>query len=143
MALLTNLKLVAAKRSTQVSPNVRRRIKLLKQLHEQICIANAVSNGSTYAPTKLKRVLSSETGLRTTVSVPKRVKQWWFDNNGKCVLMVRYGARVLELARGKNAIECEMTDLVSTLELLRTAITAGELDTQLEEAAQNAIKRSK
>ena len=49
---------------------------------------------------------------------------------------MRYGARVLELARGKFAVEiASPADLVSTLELIKTAIEAGELDTQIEAAA--------
>jgi hypothetical protein len=136
MALLTGLKLVAAKRSTNASPVVQRRQKMLKQLNEQLCLAKAIAAGSIYAPDKQKKVLNAETGERTTVTVPKRVKQWWWEQNGKCNVSVRYGARIVELSKGKNAVECNAADLLATLELLRDAVTAGELDAQLEQVAQ-------
>jgi hypothetical protein len=65
------------------------------------------------------------------------VKGWWFTtDNGKTAISVRYGARVLELARGKFAVEiASPADLVPTLELIKTAIEAGELDTQIEAVA--------
>ncbi len=79
----------------------------------------------------------SETGLRKSVEVPKRVKAWWFTaDNGKTTIRVRYGARSLELAKGKYAVEiASHTDLVPTLEFIKTAIEAGELDAQLEATA--------
>jgi hypothetical protein len=43
---------------------------------------------------------------------------------------------VLELARGKVAVEVgSEKDLVPTLELIKTAVLNGELDTQIEAAA--------
>lgn len=65
------------------------------------------------------------------------MKAWWFvADNGKLVLSVRYGTKVLELAKGKWAVEVgSEKDLVPTLELLKGAVLAGELDTQIEAAA--------
>jgi hypothetical protein len=43
---------------------------------------------------------------------------------------------VLELAKGKVAVEVSNEkDLVPTLELIKTAVLSGELDTQIEAAA--------
>ncbi len=136
MALLNGLKLVAAKRSNNASPVIQRRQKMLKQLNEQLSLAQAIATGTTYAPAKQKKVLNIETGERITVTVPKRVKQWWWEQNGKCNIAVRYGARTIELSKGKNAVECDADKLVATFELLRDAVTAGELDAQLEQASQ-------
>ncbi len=71
------------------------------------------------------------------MEVAKRVKQWWFvAENGKLVLNIRYGARLLELAKGKSSIEMATTDdLVPTLELVKRAVKAGEWDAQIEVAA--------
>ncbi|NHC08356.1 DUF6641 family protein [Azonexus fungiphilus] len=136
MALLNGLKLVAAKRSSQNTPTMQRRHKMLKQLEEQINLAQAIAAGSTYAPTKQKKVLNAETGERVTLNVPKRIKQWWWEQNGKCNISVRYGAKIIELSKGKNAIECASAELLSTLALLRDAVIEGELDAQLEQASQ-------
>ena len=64
-------------------------------------------------------------------------KPWWFTTDaGKLALSVRYGTKVLELAKGKVAVEVgSEKDLVPTLELIKTAVLNGELDTQIEAAA--------
>jgi hypothetical protein len=69
--------------------------------------------------------------------VPETVKAWSFvADSGKLCVHIRYGARVLELAKGKSAIEvANSKDLVPTLELIKQAITNGELDAQLEAAS--------
>lgn len=52
-------------------------------------------------------------------------------------MQVRYGAKVLELAKGKTAIEVGSTDnLIPTLEALKAAVAAGELDTQIESVSE-------
>lgn len=136
MALLTSLKLVAALRANKASPTVQRRNKILKQLVEQIAMAKAAADGVAYAATKQKKVLDTETGQRVVVTVPKRVKPWhWTDSDGKIQLAIFYGPKIIELAKGKNAIEVEPANLLKTLELIKKAVEAGELDTQIEAAA--------
>ena len=62
--------------------------------------------------------------------------QWFTTESGKLALSVRYGTKVLELARGKVAVEVGgEKDLVPTLELIKTAVLNGELDTQIDAAA--------
>ena len=71
----------------------------------------------------------------------KRVKQWWFvADNGRVCLQVRYGTRVLELAKGKNSIEVGSgSELLSVLETVKKSVELGELDTQIE-AASAAVR---
>jgi hypothetical protein len=89
--------------------------------------------------------VKDENGVRVTLQSAKRVKAWWFNSdNGKLALMVRYGARVLNLSgtKGKDAIEIfPVTQLVPTLELLKTAVEAGEMDAAIE-AAGFALRKS-
>jgi hypothetical protein len=68
------------------------------------------------------------------VEIPKRLKPWWWPSeNGKLCITVRYGARTLEVIEGKNAIETEnIAGVITTLEVLRTAVDAGELDARIE-----------
>jgi hypothetical protein len=57
-------------------------------------------------------------------------------DNGKLALCVRYGTKILELAKGKYAIEVASDkDLLSTLETVKSAVLAGELDTTIDNAA--------
>jgi hypothetical protein len=136
-ATLASLKLTAAQKSTSINPVQQRRNKMGKRLWEQIQLAKAKSDGSQFNASKFRTIVDSETGLRKQIEVPKRVKAWWFTtDSGKTAITVRYGARVLELAKGKFAIEvANPTELVPTLEIIKAAIEAGELDVQLEATA--------
>ena len=137
MNALNGLKLVAAQKPTQMSPIQQRRNKLAKRLWEQAELAKAQQAGTTFAPTRFRSVVQNDTGQRKQVEVAKRIKQWWFvGDNGKLALSVRYGTKVLELAKGKWAVELAgEKDLVPTLELLKGAVLAGELDAQIEAAS--------
>ena len=141
MSALANLKLVAAKRAVQLSPVIQRRNKVSMRIGEQIEFAQAKLDGKLYAPMKQCTVKDEETGEITTVQVAKRVKEWWFaTDNGKLCVSLRYGAKVVEIAKGKTAVEVASDkELVATLELLRQAVNAGELDTQIE-AVAGAVK---
>ena len=141
MTALTGLKLTAAQKPTQMSPVQQRRNKLAKRLWEQIELAKAQQTGGTFAPQKFRSITDANTGERKQVETNKRVKAWWFvGDNGKLVLSVRYGTKVLELAKGKWAVEVGSDkDLVPTLELLKDAVLGGELDAQIE-AASNKLR---
>ena len=136
MATLASLKLVAAKKPSQQSPAVHRRSKLSGKILEQIQLARAHSTGQSYSPTKTKMATNAE-GERVAVSVPKRIKPWWFVSDaGKCCLAIRYGAKIIELAKGKSAIEVASPEaLIEALETVSSAVLAGELDVQLEGAS--------
>ena len=142
MAIFSTLKLVAAKKPTFVSPVQARRNKLSTRLWEQIELAKAQSNGSVFAPTRTKTI-RDEDGNTRTVERSRRIKQWWFVSEaGKVCIAIRYGARVLELAKGKSAIEVATpAELINALETIRSAVDAGELDVQLE-AASNSLRSS-
>ncbi|MFZ6755392.1 DUF6641 family protein [Undibacterium sp. Dicai25W] len=141
MTTLANLKLIAAKRPAQISPVQMRRNKVSNRLWEQIQLAKAKQEGKVYAPTKTRTLTDKETGERKTMEVTKRMKEWWFiANDGKFCVSVKYGAKVIELAKGKTAVElAKADDLVQTLELLKKAVEEGELDTQID-AVCGAVK---
>jgi hypothetical protein len=134
MAALDSLKLVAAKQVKGLDPKHLRRIKMLKKLKEQIDLAEGEVSGHTYIATKSRSVLNSETGVMESIQVPKRLKPWWWlQDNGKMCITLRYGAKALEISRGKNAIEVNgLDDIVAKLKVIKTAVEAGELDTQME-----------
>jgi hypothetical protein len=100
---ISNLKLTAAKKRQHISPTVLRRYKMSRRIWEQIELARCQAAGTHYTPTKFRTVRDAETGLRRQVEVPKRIKSWVFTTDGgKTAIAVRYGARVLELAKGKS-----------------------------------------
>ena len=136
MTALLKLKLVSVQ-ADRKSPEVLRRNKLTAHIETQIAFAKAANAGVIYAGKKVKFVTNKETGERKQVEQAKRVKPWWFtQSNGKTVLALRYGAKTIEIAKGKNAVELSgMDDLVATLEVVKEAVLAGELDAQIEQAS--------
>jgi hypothetical protein len=136
MATLASLKLVTVKKPTQQSPVVHRRNKLSAKVYEQIQLARAQNEGTVFSPTRIKTVTNTD-GNRVQITQPKRVKAWWFvSDGGKCCIAIRYGSKVLELAKGKTAIEvASAASLVDALEAVNAAVLAGELDAQIEAAS--------
>ena len=89
-------------------------------------------------------VKDPETDERVRKEVPLRLRRWWWkDEKGGLMLDVRYGNKRIELAPKKPTIEVGDTDnLVPTLETIKEAVIAGELDKQLA-AAKQRRKRQK
>jgi hypothetical protein len=141
MSTLTALKLVATKKPINISPVLVRRNKLSAKLWEQIEMARGQASGKPFVVLKSRTVKDAETGLRKCVDIPKRLRPWWWISEaGKVCVSIRYGSKVLELSKGKAAVEVANPDeLVSTLEAVRRAVEAGELDSQIE-AASGALK---
>ena len=137
MATLSSLKLTTAQKATTVSGVQFRRAKMINALGEQLAIAKALQTGAPAVITKLRSVKDAATGERKLVESTKRVKQWWFaTDNGKIAINLRYGARMLELGKGKYAIEIASDkELVPMLEALKTIVATGELDFAIEAAS--------
>lgn len=138
MSTLTKLKLISSKKQRSVSPIVMRRNKLANKIYEQIQLVTAKSEGRIYAPKKLKTVTNIE-GEKRTVETTKRIKEWyWTADNGKINLNIRYGSKIIELAKGKNAIELgNVAELIETLTLIKDAVLVGELDDAITIASDN------
>ena len=70
----------------------------------------------------------------TPVQRSKRIRRWWnVKADGTVQLTIRYGSKLLELAKAKNAVEiASESELVSTLEQIRDAVEQGELDELIE-----------
>ena len=143
MSALNNLKFIAAKRPTQLTSIQVRRNKLSNRLWSQIQLATALQKGENYTEKKFRTVRDRHTGESRSVELNRRVRQMWFvGENGKVCLQVKYGSKVLDFGRGKNAIEVSSADeLISALTTLKTAVEGGELDSQLNTAADLVKER--
>jgi len=141
MSAFESLKLTTAKKPTHIPAVVFRRNKLSSKLWEQIQLAKSQIEGTPFIVTKFKSIKDRETGLRRQVEIPKRIREWWFKNDaGKVCLSVRYGTKVIELAKGKHSVEVENAQsLVKALETIKSAVEQGELDAQIE-SASGALK---
>ena len=141
MSTIAKLKLIASKPQRHLTPVQARRNKLSAKLWEQLQMAQAQRDGGQYRATRWRTYTNTETGERKTVEVPKRTKSWWWTNEqGTLNLAIRYGAKQLDIAKGKNAIEVANNDeLITVLQLVKTAVENGELDAQIE-AASNSVR---
>ena len=139
--LLSSLTIVQAKRQSLADPIVFRRMKLIRKLDEQINLANAVLIGTTYVVKRLKNIKNEQSGEIRSFEVVRNVRPMFFKaTNNKLCVQVRYGSKVVELAKGKNAIQVDdEKTLVKVLETVRSAVFDGELDEQIA-IASDAVK---
>lgn len=136
MSAIGNLKLSSTKRPTAMPTVQLRRNKLSKKVWEQIQLAKAQQSGTTFSVVRHKTT-RNEDGTSRNIELMKRVRQWWFvADNGKLYLNVRYGAKHIEITKGKSTVEVGTAiELVPTLEIIKGAVEAGELDMQLEQVS--------
>ncbi len=143
-AILSSLKLVNAKRQNSVDPVIFRRNKLNEKLKIQIAMAEALNKGEKFTVKRIRKMRDEITGQTSLVEVSKRVKTWWFTNNDskKVAVQIFYGNKVIDLAKGKNAVEVSNGDeLIAVLSKLQDAVLDGSLDAQIEQAADSVKAR--
>ena len=142
MSALSTLKLVAVKKPTHIPALQHRRNKLSAKLWEQINLAQSQISGKPFVVMKFRSVKDVDTGFRKQVEIPKRIKAWWFvADTGKVCFSVKYGTRTLELAKGKPSVQVENAEeLVKALTAVKSAVEAGELDSQIEDASNTLRK---
>ena len=136
MELLKTLKLTRYQRNSTHNPVLQRRAKLAAGITEQIQLAE----NPHYKAISVRTVADNSGRLRT-VEVGKRVLCWWrMGADGTVELTVRYGSRILELAKGMDAVELASADeLVPVLEQFKAAAERGEMDDMI--AAQLAKQK--
>jgi hypothetical protein len=136
-ASLASLKFVTSKRPTQIPVVQLRRNKLVAKLHEQMQLVTAKKDGTNFAPLHYRSVRDRDSGELKRIELPKRIRPWFFtSDNGKICVQIKYGSKVIDVS-GKNKPTIELSntdDLLKTLELIKTATLAGELDQLLESA---------
>jgi hypothetical protein len=129
MAMLDQLTLASATPKRDTTPIGRFRRRLIDGLDLQIEMAKADAAGADFRRNR-QRWIKTETGGKELREVPVRLRRWWWkDDSGTTYLALRHGAKLLEIAPGKRAIEVGlMEDLPGKLSILRDAVRAGELD---------------
>ena len=129
MPMLDQLTLASATPSRDKTPTGRFRRRLVEALDLQIEIAKADASGTDFRRSR-QRWIKTEAGGKELREVPHRLRRWWWkDDAGKVYLALRHGAKLLEIAPGKRAIEIgAIEDLPQKLSILREAVRAGELD---------------
>jgi hypothetical protein len=119
------LNFVSLPKNFRNDPVMRRREKMLSQLEQQRNLAMDPS----YTIVQ-QRWVRDENGVKQPVERHKQIKRWWLRNGmGDCLLIIRYGSRVLELQKGKAAIDTGgEANLVPVIEEIMRMTKEGELD---------------
>ena len=119
------LNFVALPKNFRNDPVMKRREKMLSQLEQQRNLAQDPSFTIVQ-----QRWVKDENGIKQPVERHKQIKRWWLRNGmGDCLLIIRYGSRVLELQKGKAAIDTGgEANLVSVIEEIMRMTKEGELD---------------
>ena len=119
------LNFVALPKNFRNDPIMKRREKMLSQLEQQRNLAQDPSFTIVQ-----QRWLKDENGIKQPVERHKQIKRWWLRNGmGDCLLIIRYGSRVLELQKGKAAIDTGgEANLVAVIEEIMRMTKEGELD---------------
>ena len=129
MNFLTSLKVAAATRTANIDVVGTKRSKFAAQVQQQIAMLEAEKNGTQYSATKQVLVTDADTGAVVYKDVAKRVKQWYFMQNGKLYMQFYYGNKVLTISKKGNAVECaNKDDLERILSDALVAINAGDFD---------------
>ena len=139
---LSSLKITNVVRQNKTNTNEFRKTKLIKKLDEQISLATAQKNGELFTVKRMKNVKDEGSGETSQIEVSKRINAWFWTDNSKTFLQIKYGTKVLELQKGKNSIECASQDeLIKTLLLVKSAVASGELDAVIEAASVKVRER--
>jgi hypothetical protein len=138
MSIMGSLNIIQLKRPARMTPAEQRRAKLVTKLTEQREMAQAAVEGRSYSATK--RVWArDENGNRVRVQREKRVTQWWFPDGTTAdalTMVVKYGAKPIELAKGKRALSvANLAALPEVIKVVTQAVLAGELDDAIEAVA--------
>ena len=115
------LKFGAAQKPKTQNPITQRRQRFVDRIDQQIAILSEAETGSL--PTK----------------------SWvWMDDEGTCLLSIKYGRQVLELEKGMPSIFCgDLNQAVKVLTYIKTMGVEGELDDQLAKASTDIRKKFK
>ena len=134
MGYLDKLNVTQLKRPETLSPTEQRRAKLVAKLEEQLAVAQATAEGKRYVVNKAGWTRDND-GNKTRIVTERVIRPWfWPEGEGFC-LVVRYGAKILELSKGKRAINITSAALIpGAINTLIAATKGGELDAAINAA---------
>lgn len=136
MTMLAKLNVKNVQRTAYKLPTEQRRTKLLAALEEQMRVLEAALRGQDYT-VRVKRWQKSEGGERLRVDADKRVRAWFFEQDGGVYVQCKYGARTLPIAGKGNAVFVkDLKEVTTVFEAFYAACAAGEFDAVLAEAAK-------
>jgi len=132
MPTLSKFNLKTVKRINGKDPKINKRNKLVKALEEQLTIVEHKINGQEYKAVK-KVWKDNGSGEKVLMEVPKRVREWYFEQDSGWYIQCRYGARVLDIVGRNNSVYVnKITEVPKVINALIEATNKGELDDAIE-----------
>jgi hypothetical protein len=144
VSYLSKLNITQLKRPAKSTPQEQRRNKLIAKLEEQQALAEAQQQGKRYVVMK-SAWTRDDAGNKQRIQREKIVRPWFWPDAGGLSMVVRYGARPLELAKGRRALSVPTLDAIpATITTVIAAVKAGELDAAMDAAvAASKLKTSR
>lgn len=128
MSKLAKLNLKTVQRVTTKDPVIARRDKLATAIEEQIAVQSAALKGQEYK-VPVKRWEENESGERVQINAEKRVRPWFFEQDGGWYVQCRYGSRILNINGKSNAVFVDKLEEVAAIfATFKQAAEEGELD---------------
>lgn len=136
MTALAKLNFKSVMRSTTRDPVLARREKLVAGLKEQQLVYAAALKGEDHRVERHKW-MNNDQGERVLVKTHRRVRPWFFAQDGGWYVQCRYGARVIAADGTNNAVFVKtLNDVGAVLAVFLSAATAGELDAAIAKTAE-------
>ena len=136
MNALAKLNFKTVTKTTQRDPVIARREKLVAGLKEQKLVYAAALEGKDHRVERHKW-MNNEHGERVSVQTHRRVRPWFFAQDGGWYVQCRYGARVVAADGTNNAVFVKSLDEVAAvLDAFLNAAAAGELDGAITKVAE-------
>jgi hypothetical protein len=136
MTHLTKLTFKTVDRSVKRDPITARRDKLLAGLKEQKLVHAATLKKQDHLVERHKW-MTNDMGERVLVKTHRRIRPWFFEQDGGWYVQCRYGARVITADGTNNAVFVKaLADVLGVLDALLNAAAAGELDTAIIQVAE-------
>ena len=136
MTHLTKLTFKTVDRSSTRDPIIARRDKLIVGLKEQKLVHAATLKKEDHLVERNKW-MQNELGERVLVKTHRRIRPWFFAQDGGWYVQCRYGARVIKADGTNNAVFVNsLADVLGVLEAFLNAAAAGELDRAITQVVQ-------
>ncbi|MDA9020079.1 hypothetical protein N9H60_02745 [Flavimaricola sp.] len=136
MTALAKLNFKSVTRSATRDPVMARRDKLVAGLKEQQLVYTAALKGEDHRVER-SRWMNNEQGERVLMKTHRRVRPWFFEQDGGWYVQCRYGARVIAADGTNNAVfVTTLKDVAAVLDVFLAAAQAGELDAAIAQAAE-------
>ena len=136
MNALAKLNFKTFTKNNKTDPVIARRDKLVAGLKEQKLVYAAALEEKDHRVERHKW-MDNEHGERVSVKTHRRVRPWFFEQDGGWYVQCRYGARVIAADGTNNAVFVKtLKEIEPVLDAFIAAASSGELDSAIAKATQ-------